>query len=48
LRLSPANFADRMEGIDLAPIAKFHRELIERHLGRSLNSSRVIDSVLRS
>ncbi len=48
LRLSPANFAERTAGIDLAPVAKFHRELIERHLGRSLNSSRVIESVLRS
>ena len=27
---------------------EFHRELIEAHLGRSLNSSRVIESVLRS
>ena len=48
LRLSPANFGARTAGIDLAPILKFHRELIERHLGRSLNSSRVIESVLRS
>lgn len=48
LRLSPANFAERTEGIDLAPIASFHRQLIEAHLGRSLNSSRVIESVLRS
>lgn len=48
LRLSPATFAERTSGIDLAPIASFHRELIERHLGRSLNSSRVIESVLRS
>lgn len=48
LRLSPANFAERARGIDLHPVAKFHRELIERHLGRSLNSSRVIESVLRS
>ncbi len=48
LRLSPANFGERTKGIDLAPIAKFHRELIETHLGRSLNSSRVIESVLRS
>ncbi len=48
LRLSPANFAERTAGIDLAPIGRFHRELIERHLGRSLNSSRVIESVLRS
>lgn len=48
LRLSPANFAERTSGIDLAPIAKFHRTLIEAHLGRSLNSARVIESVLRS
>jgi recombinational DNA repair protein (RecF pathway) len=48
LRLAPASFAERTAGIDLAPVAKFHRELIERHLGRSLNSSRVIESVLRS
>lgn len=48
LRLSPASFAERTEGIDLAPVARFHRELIERHLGRSLNSARVIESVLRS
>jgi len=48
LRLSPANFAERTAGIDLAPVAKFHRQLIETHLGRSLNSSRVIESVLRS
>ena len=48
LRLSPANFAERTAGIDLAPVAKFHRRLIETHLGRSLNSSRVIESVLRS
>jgi recombinational DNA repair protein (RecF pathway) len=47
LRLSPANFAERTRGIDLAPVAKFHRELIEAHLGRSLNSARVIESVLR-
>lgn len=47
LRLSPANFALRTEGIDLEPVEKFHRVLIESHLGRSLNSSRVIDSVLR-
>jgi len=47
LRLSPASFAERTEGIDLAPVAKFHRVLIETHLGRSLNSARVIDSVLR-
>lgn len=46
LRLSPKNFAERTVGIDLAPIAKFHRQLIEHHLGRSLNSSRVIDTVL--
>ena len=48
LRLSPLNFSERTRGIDLTPVAKFHRELIERHLGRSLNSSRVIESVLRS
>ena len=48
LRLSPATFAERTAGIDLAPIAKFHRTLIEDHLQRSLNSSRVIESVLRS
>lgn len=48
LRLSPANFAEKTKGIDLAPVARFHLELIERHLGRSLNSSRVIESVLRS
>ena len=48
LRLAPAHFAERTAGIDLAPISRFHRELIERHLGRSLNSSRVIESVLRS
>lgn len=48
LRLSPASFAERTAGIDLAPVAKFHKTLIEAHLGRSLNSSRVIDSVLRS
>ncbi|MBK5256633.1 MAG: DNA repair protein RecO [Vicinamibacteria bacterium] len=47
LRLSPSNFALRTEGIDLTPIATFHRVLIESHLGRSLNSSRVIESVLR-
>jgi DNA repair protein RecO (recombination protein O) len=47
-RLSPTNFSERARGIDLHPVAKFHRELIERHLGRSLNSSRVIESVLRS
>ena len=48
LRLSPSNFAQRVEGIDLAPAARFHRELMERHLGRSLNSARVIESVLRT
>jgi DNA repair protein RecO (recombination protein O) len=48
LRLAPKSFAERTEGIDLSPIAKFHRQLIETHLGRSLNSSRVIESVLRS
>ncbi len=48
LRLSPSNFGERTAGIDLAPVAKFHKTLIEAHLGRSLNSSRVIDSVLRS
>ena len=48
LRLSPGNFSERTAGIDLAPIAKFHRDLMERHLGRSLNSSRVIESVLRA
>ena len=48
LRLSPANFAERTAGIDLAPVAKFHKTLIEAHLGRSLNSTRVIDSVLRT
>ena len=47
LRLSPENFGERTAGIDLAPIAKFHKTLIEAHLGRSLNSSRVIESVLR-
>jgi len=46
LRLSPANFAERAHDIDLAPIREFHRVLIESHLGRSLNSSRVIESVL--
>ena len=46
LRLSPANFAEKTSGIDLAPVARFHRDLIERHLGRSLNSTRVIASVL--
>ena len=48
LRLSPTNFAERTAGIDLSPISKFHKTLIENHLGRSLNSSRVIESVLRS
>ena len=48
LRLSPATFAERTAGIDLDPVAKFHRTLIEGHLHRSLNSSRVIESVLRS
>ena len=48
LRLSPANFAERTKGIDLAPVARFHRELMERHLGRSLNSARVIESVWRA
>jgi len=48
LRLSPADFSERIEGIDLSAIARFHRELIEAHLGRALNSSRVIESVLRS
>jgi len=48
LRLSPVSFSERTAGIDLTPVAKFHKELIERHLGRSLNSSRVIESVLRS
>jgi len=48
LRLSPATFAQRTTGIDLQPIVKFHRELIEGHLHRSLNSSRVIESVLRA
>ena len=47
LRLSPANFALRTGDIDLSPVQKFHRVLIESHLGRSLNSSRVIESVLR-
>jgi len=47
LRLSPASFSERTGGIDLAPIATFHRVLIESHLGRSLNSARVIESVLR-
>ena len=48
LRLSPANFGERTAGIDLAPVAKFHKTLIEAHRGRSLNASRVIDSGLRS
>ena len=48
LRLAPSSFAEKTAGIDLAPVARFHRELIERHLGRSLNSARVIESVLRS
>jgi DNA repair protein RecO len=48
LRLSPSTFSERTASIDLAPIASFHRDLIERHLGRSLNSSRVIESVLRT
>ncbi|MEO5761138.1 MAG: DNA repair protein RecO, partial [Vicinamibacteria bacterium] len=48
LRLSPSNFAEKTAGIDLAPIRKFHATLIENHLGRSLNSSRVIESVLRT
>lgn len=45
LRLSPTTFAERTRDIDLAPIAKFHRVLIEDHLGRALNSSRVIDNI---
>ncbi|MEO8501227.1 MAG: DNA repair protein RecO [Vicinamibacteria bacterium] len=48
LRLSPATFAERTAGIDLEPISKFHRTRIEGHLHRSLNSSRVIESVLRA
>ena len=47
LRLAPSSFAEKTAGIDLSPIAKFHSTLIENHLGRSLNSSRVIESVLR-
>lgn len=45
LRLSPANFAERVAHIDLDPIARYHAFLLDRHLGRSLNSARVLASL---
>lgn len=45
LRLSVANFAQRVAAIDLSPIARYHSFLLERHLGQPLKSSRVLASL---
>jgi DNA repair protein RecO (recombination protein O) len=42
LRLSPRGFAERAALIDLSAVASYHAFLLERHLGRSLRSPRVL------